>query len=244
MKARILSIFVTLSIAALSGSAVAQCMNTADTAAAVHHPLGMLQAFLGGEQFMAHHPKLAKAWKFLNNAEFRSELEAPMTSADKQTIEAAVVDIKSNFKALREMKPQFVVAREAHDKEEIYRLLHTVRPNLDQIRTDRRTILDLLAKYKFAKASNSSSLAKPIFPNPVRVGGAPATVTYQLKKSGPVTITVTDASGNIVQQISNTMETEGEHSITLGSAITKPGSYYVTIEADNMRSAQKLAVVE
>ncbi|GEM_PF-3193354 len=199
--------------------------------------------------FDAAHPRLARAWRFLTDESFRASIEAPMSAADKQTIETAVADLRSALATLKSLRPQLSAAREANDTATIHELWKSARPDLDRIRTDRRTIMDLIAKYKFqngpANGSQSSgSLLQPVYPNPIHVGGGPATVTYHLSADGPVTILVTDASGTVVEQIANQQERAGDHTVTVGSGITRPGAFYVTVVAGNSKTTQKLAVVE
>ena len=100
---------------------------------------------------MQNHPRIAKAMKFLNNDTYRSGIEAnlSMSTTDKQTIETAVTDAKTNVATLKALRPQYKTARESHDSLTIYQLDKTSRPNFDQLVTDRKTIIDIIAKYKF-----------------------------------------------------------------------------------------------
>ena len=194
--------------------------------------------------FIAKHPRFAKAWKFLNNASFRAGIEKPMTAGDKETIENAVTEIKSDIKTLKALKPEFKAARDSGDADQLHALFETGWPSIKQLIQDRKTILAIIAKYKDANTS-SGQLLDPVYPNPITIGSTAATVSYHLKNDGPVNITVTDASGNIVKQISNVSESAGDHTITVGpEAISKPGTYYVTVEADNTKSTQKVAAVQ
>jgi hypothetical protein len=196
------------------------------------------------EEFIANHPRLAKAWKFLNNESFRASIEKPMTVADKQTIESKVTEIKGDIETLKALRPQWIAAHKSEDTAQIHELFHEGRPAFKQIRADRKIIIAIIAKYKNASTA-SSELLDPVYPNPVTLGGSPATVSYHLNNDGPVNITITDASGNIVKQISNVSETAGDHTISVGpESISKVGTYYVTVEADNIKSTQKVAAVQ
>ncbi len=198
-------------------------------------------------QFMQNHPRIAKAMKFLNNDTYRSGIEAnlSMSSEDKQAIEAAVTDAKSNVETLKALRPQYKAARAAHDSLTLYQLEKTSRPNFDQLVTDRRTIIDIIAKYKFASpAATTGSLLDPVYPNPVHLGGSSATISYHTQQSGPVKIVVTDASGNIVQDLSKDSETPGDHTVTLGSKLPGTGTYYITVESNGVKSTQKVEAVQ
>jgi flagellar hook assembly protein FlgD len=89
-------------------------------------------------------------------------------------------------------------------------------------------------------------LLDPVYPNPFIVGGGGlATVSYHLKDDGPVDITITDAFGTVVKHISNISESAGDHVVTVGpETISRPGTYYVTVEADNTKSTQKVSAVQ
>ncbi len=195
--------------------------------------------------FLAKHPRIAKAMKFLNDENYRAGIEAPMTSADKQAIESAVADAKSNIQTLKGLRPQYKTARIAHDSAALYQLEKSSRPNFDQLLTDHRTIIDIIAKYKFATPSTTTgSLLDPVYPNPVHLGGAPATISYHTTQSGPVKIVVTDGSGNTVQEIANDTEGPGDHTVTLGTHLPGAGTYYVTVESNGVKTTQKVAAVQ
>ena len=200
---------------------------------------------LGSCGFLAKHPRIAKALKFLNNDSYRAEIEANMSAADKQIIEATVVDAKSNIETLKALRPQWKDARASQDGATLYQLEKSARPNIDQLIADHRTITDIIAKYKFAvPAATTGSLSDPVYPNPVHLGGSSATITYHIKQSGPVKIVVADAAGNTVQEITNENETPGDHTITVGDKLPGAGTYYVTIESNGVKSTQKVAVVQ
>ncbi|HEY3874472.1 MAG TPA: hypothetical protein VGM92_03270, partial [Candidatus Kapabacteria bacterium] len=67
------------------------------------------------EAWASNHPRMAKAWKFVNDDNFRSSMENKMTPSDKQTIETTVADVKTNIASLKQLKPQFEAARASHD---------------------------------------------------------------------------------------------------------------------------------
>jgi hypothetical protein len=196
-------------------------------------------------QFAQNHPHIAKALKFLNDESYRAGIEAKMTNEDKQAIEAAVVDAKSNIETLKGLRPQYKAARATHDSLTLYQMEKTSRPNFDQLVIDRRTIIDIIAKYKFAPpATTTGSLLDPVYPNPVHLGGSPATISYHTQQSGPVKIVVTDASGSIVQDLSNESETLGDHTVSLNTKLPGAGTYYVTVESNGVKSTQKVEVVQ
>jgi hypothetical protein len=89
------------------------------------------------EEFIANHPRLAKAWKFLNDESVRAKIESPMSSADKQTIENAVTEVKGDIEKLKALRPQFVEAKKGDDTAQIHALFHEARPSIKQIRADR-----------------------------------------------------------------------------------------------------------
>jgi hypothetical protein len=195
--------------------------------------------------FLMSHPRIAKALKFLNNESYRAKIEANMSAADKQIVEATVVDAKSNLETLKALRPQYKTARASQDAATLYQLEKSARPNIDQLIADHRTITDIIAKYKFATpAATTGSMLDPVYPNPVHLGGAPATITYHTQQSGPVKVVLTDASGNTVQEIANDTEGAGDHTVTLGSNLPGAGTYYVTIESNGVKSTQKVAVVQ
>jgi hypothetical protein len=202
---------------------------------------------LESSQFMQNHPRIAKAMKFLNNDSYRAGIEANLniSSEDKQAIEAAVADAKSNVETLKALRPQYKAARASHDSLALYQLEKTSRPNFDQLVTDRRTILDIIAKYKFAApAASTGSLLDPVYPNPVHLGGSAATISYHTQQSGPVKIVVTDASGNIVQDLSKESETLGDHTVSIDSKLLGAGTYYVMVESNGVKSTQKVEAVQ
>ncbi len=200
-------------------------------------------------QFMQNHPRIAKAMKFLNNDSYRAGIEANLniSSADKQAIEAAVTDAKSNVETLKGLRPQYKAARASHDSLTLYQLEKSSRPNFDQLVTDRRTIIDIIAKYKFATPTTpatTGSLFNPVYPNPVHLGG-PFTFSYDMKASGPFRIVVTDASGNIVKEIDSDTEAPGNNSMSqFGSIFPAVGTYYITVESNGAKSTQKVEVVQ
>ncbi len=239
-----------------TGTSFAQAVNAPNEAATAHRPdAGSMYNAAGGEDwssmdfssgaFLKNHPRLAKAFKFLNNESYRAGIEANMSAADKQTIESAVADAKSNLATLKELRPQYKTARAAHDSLALYQLEKSSRPNFDQLVTDRRTIIDIIAKYKFsASAATTGSLLDPVYPNPVHLGGSAANITYHTQDNGPIRIVVTDASGNTVKELANDTETAGDHTISLGADLPGAGTYYVTIESNGSRATQKVAVVQ
>ncbi len=167
-----------------------------------------------------------------------------MSSTDKQTIESDVAQIKNDITTLKGLRPQFKAAHEAHDTAALHALFRSARPTFLQIRTDHKQIIQIIMKYRSASGTQSEHLLDPVYPNPVHLGTSGATITYHLTSAGPVNILITDASGNTVQDISKDAETAGDHTLTVGSSLTKPGAYYVTVIANGTKSTQKLAAVE
>jgi hypothetical protein len=184
----------------------------------------------GGERFVAR--------RFLNDASFRDSLEANISANDKQTIEKDVEQIKSDIATLKSYRNEFKTARTTHDTATLHQLFSTARPIFQQIRTDRKAIMDLLRQYK------NASVVQPVYPNPVRIGSTAATISYTLKTESNVTIAMTDASGRIVQEITNGVEGAGDHTVSIGPNLTKPGVYYVTIQTGSTKTTQKLVAVE
>jgi hypothetical protein len=198
-------------------------------------------------QFAENHPRMAKALKFLNNESYRAGIEANMGSEDKQTIEAAVTDAKSNLETLKGLRTQYKAARATHDSLALYQMEKSSRPNFDRLVTDRRTIIDIIAKYKFASpaATTTGSLLGPVYPNPVHLGES-FNFSYDMKESGPVRIVVTDASGNTVKEIAFDTEAPGDNSQLhqFGSIFPAVGTYYITVESNGAKSTQKVDVIQ
>ncbi len=197
--------------------------------------------------WMDHHPYLTKAFKFINDEQFRSTFEAKMTADDKQTIENAVADAKTNIASMKVLRPQFKSARETHDSAAMYEVFKNARPNFEQLRNDHRIVRAILAKYKIgpdANGTSTGSLTDPVYPNPVHIGGTPATITYHVDQAGPVNVTVTDAAGTIVQQFSENADAPGSHTLTLNSNLPRVGTYYVTVTAAGQKSTQKVEAVQ
>jgi hypothetical protein len=119
---------------------------------------------------------------------------------------------------------------------------------MEALRTDHRTIMQILAKYKIgpnaATSSSTTSLTDPVYPNPLHLGGAPATITYHVDQAGPVNIVVTDAAGNIVQQFTENADAPGAHTVQLSSSLSRVGTYYVTVTANGAKSTQKVEAVQ
>lgn len=190
-------------------------------------------------------PNFALEMRFLRDANFRDSLERPMTVADKDTIETDVTQIKSDIALLKTLRPQMRAAREAQDTARLRALFRSSRPEFHLIRADRHTIIEILERYKSQAGSvQTANLLDPVYPNPVRLGTGPATISYHLTAAGPVTIIVTDAFGNIVEQISKDSQPAGNYTLAVGSSIAKAGAYYVTVIGGGSKSTRKLAIVE
>ena len=173
---------------------------------------------------------------------YRTSLEAKMSVADRETIEQTVGDIKVHIASMKEHRSEFESAIASHDTASVRRMVQAARPVFGELKADRKTILEILAKYKTVK---NAGLSAPVlvYPNPVHIGGSGATVTYHVEHDGPVTLTVTDASGKAVEEITNANEVAGDHTVRLGSTLVKPGAYYINIEVNGKRSSQKVAAV-
>ena len=204
----------------------------------------------GNHAFAANRKGMEGHWaqsrKFLEDEKFRAGFEANMNDADKRSLEAAVAEIKSDMEILKGYRSDlkmdrgdFMTERVIRDTATVHRFIAQARPVFEQMRTDRKTIMDLLKKYRNAPT------VQAVYPNPVHVGStSPTTFSYTLKTESDVKIIVSDANGRVIEEISKTQQSPGEHSVSLGPNFTKVGAYYVTIETGSTKNTQKVAVVE
>jgi len=68
-----------------------------------------------------------------------------------------------------------------------------------------------------------------VVPNPVTDG---AVVSFQLRKSGPVSCVVYDAVGNRVASLAGGFRAAGDHRVTWDAAGAEPGVYFCQLVAD------------
>ena len=189
---------------------------------------------------------LGKAMRFLYNDTYRTSLEAKLDALDKQTVEGATTDAKEVIEAMKTKKEAFRTAMVSHDTATLHTMMRDAKPELERLRADRKTILDVFAKYRTTAPAPVATGTSPamIYPNPVRAGSAAARIQYHLKAAGTVRIVITDQQGQVVRELAMNGESAGDHTVEIGDALKGVGTYVVTIEADGTRRVEKVAVVE
>jgi hypothetical protein len=82
-----------------------------------------------------------------------------------------------------------------------------------------------------AVAESQSLALQParVVPNPVTDG---AVVSFQLRKSGPVSCVVYDAAGNRVASLADGFRAAGDHRVAWNAAGAEPGVYFCQLVAN------------
>ena len=91
---------------------------------------------------------------------------------------------------MKAKKEAFRTAMVSHDTATLHTMMRDAKPELERLRADRKTILDVFAKYRTTAPAPVATGISPamIYPNPVRAGSAAARIQYHLKAAGTVRI--------------------------------------------------------
>lgn len=82
----------------------------------------------------------------------------------------------------------------------------------------------------------------PVRPNPARAG-QPASVELDLGRSGPVTVTVYNALGQMATVCSDMIPASGRHAVRIGGSRLAPGVYFVLVRAGTASALLKHTII-
>jgi hypothetical protein len=208
---------------------------------------------IGGDQFRDDITHLIK------NDSCRLDLESKLADSDSKAIQTDLITLKDGEHDIDSLQKLIREARKDKDTSIVHALLiqaWTLETKLQFVLIDVRGIL---WRYPGALAEtihectrhdrDSSKLVlttKPLYPDPVYLNSAVVPITnlsYSISEPATVNITVSDAEGNLVKQILDAPETEGDHVQIISITGLKAGVYYIRIAANNQVQTLKLVIV-
>jgi hypothetical protein len=203
---------------------------------------------------------------FVGHDTCRWALEAKMSAEDAQAFEAAALAIQADDQAMRDLMKQVREALRNRDTAAIAALRLQIQALRDKGQADRKAYMQILTKYadqigavrkecwsprkpdgrrdgKTGGTTEHILDARPIYPNPVRVGEA-VTLEYVLSADADVNITLNDAMGTTLQTLATGSEPAGNHSLSISTAGLQSGNFYVRIQARTDVKTQKFAIIQ
>lgn len=222
----------------------------------------------GGDMGRGPNPRMRfDAGFFVGHDTCRWALEAKMSDADAQAFEAAALAIQADDQQMRDLMKQIREAFRAHDSATVASL----RSQIDALRTkgkaDRDAYMQILKKYadqigavrkecwtpirpdgrrdKGTTGGNGGHIleARPLYPNPVKAGDV-VTLEYVLSADADVNITLNNAMGTTLQQVTTGSEVAGSYKTEINTSGLEAGGYYVRIQAGTNVQTLKFAVVQ
>ncbi len=190
--------------------------------------------------------------------ELRKELKAALKARDSATVANLFKQLKDNFNAMvtleKEMKKiitanQAILEQVRQDCMGFAKRDTTIKPPHDSLDDHHKNPNDSTKGGGPGNGGRDTSSihikVAPIMPNPVHVGGT-IKFMYGVEAAAgtqvQVTITISDAMGNLVKTVSDGLVDVGVHDVSIDLTGMTPGIYILRLQAGTEVCSQKLVI--